>query len=192
MQRQLTFRQYRWMDILFFTSVLCICEALVALATNRWFPHELYTLSLTATVAALVMVRWGIYAAIPSLLGAISFCIFSGARGDQFLIYMAGNLLALSLLLILGKVGWRKLHENVLYPLLYGGTVALLMQLGRMIVALILGYGLKECIGFITTDVLSMLFAALVTWICSRLDGMLEEQKHYLFRIQKEKEKQGL
>ena len=192
MQRGMTFRQYRAVDVFFFTVLLCICESLIALAAHRWFPGELYTLSLTATVTALVMVRWGIWAAIPAVLGGMAFCLSSGARAPHYLIYGVGNLLALSLLPLLGKNGWQKLHENVLLALLYGFITAVLMQVGRLLLALLLGNPFPVCVGFVTTDVLSAFFAALVIWICRRLDGMLEEQTHYLKRIQKEKENQGL
>ena len=192
MQREMTFRQYRAMDVFFFTMLLCVCEVLIALGANRWFPDELYTLSLTAAVTAIVMVRWGKWAIIPALTGGLAFCLASGARIQHYLIYGAGNLLSLLLLPVLGKIGWQKLHENVLLALLYGVLATVLMQLGRMLLALLLGNPLAVCLGFVTTDVLSALFAALIVWICRRLDGMLEEQMHYLKRIQKEKENQGL
>ena len=69
-----------------------------------------------------------------------------------------------------------------------GRDACLAMQLGRMAVALATGHDPLACLGFITTDVLSLLFSVLILWIARRLDGMLEDQKHYLFRIQREKE----
>lgn len=188
MQREMSFRQYRAMDLIFFTAVLCLCEALIALAGRRWFPEELYTLSLTAAVTAIVMVRWGKWACIPAFFGAMAVCLASGARGGQYLIYGAGNLFSLLLLPLLGKGGWRRLRENVLLALGYGLAAALLMQLGRMLIALLMGNAPAICLGFVTTDVLSGFFSMLLVWIARRLDGMLEEQKHYLRRIQKEKE----
>ncbi len=191
MKQQITFRQYRNMDIFFFTALLCLCEALIALASNRWFPGEPYTLSLTSAVTAIVMVRWGAFAAIPAVLGAFAFCAASGASPAQYLIYMAGNLAAMAMLPLLKKWGWRRLHESVLLTLTYAALVALLMQLGRFLTALVLGNPPAVCAGFITTDVLSVLFAALLCWISRRLDGILEDQKDYLKRIQEEKENEA-
>ena len=68
---------------------------------------------------------------------------------------------------------------------------AVLMQLGRILVALVLGYAPATCVGFITTDVLSVIFAVLLVWISGRLDGILEDQKDYLKRIQEEQEKEA-
>ena len=66
MKRGITFQQYRGMDVFFFTALLCLCESLIALASTRWFPGEPYTLSLTSAVTAIVMVRWGAFAAFPA------------------------------------------------------------------------------------------------------------------------------
>ena len=58
------------------------------------------------------------------------------------------------------------------------------------LIALMLGHSLAACGGFIATDTLSTLFAALVTWIARKLDGMLEEQKHYLLRVAEEQKRE--
>ena len=70
MNHQITFRQYRAMDLALFSTLLCVCEALITLGATRWFPAEPWTLSLTPAVTAVVMVRWGGFAAIPAVLGA--------------------------------------------------------------------------------------------------------------------------
>lgn len=192
MKRGITFQQYRGMDVFFFTALLCLCESLIALASTRWFPGEPYTLSLTSAVTAIVMVRWGAFAVIPAVAGALVFCLASGAAPAQYLIYMVGNLAAMALLpLVRGKWNWRRLHDNVLLAMVYGALVTLLMQAGRFLMALVLGNPPAICAGFITTDVLSVLFAVLLVWISRRLDGILEDQKDYLKRIQEEDDNQA-
>ena len=186
MNRQITLRQYRTMDLAMFTALLCICETLITLGATRWFPGEPWTLSLTPAVTALVMVRWGGFAAIPAAAGALVFCVASGATLPQFVIYCIGNLAAMALLPLVRGDGWQRLHDQVLLALLYGVLTALLMQLGRGIIALMLGTDPSLCGGFILTDTLSTLFAALIVWITRRLDGMLEEQRHYLTRVAEE------
>ena len=186
MKKQISFRQYRAMDLFLFTALLCGCEALITLGATRWFPGEPYTLSITPAVTAIVMVRWGGFAAIPAVLGAVVFCFVSGAALPQYLIYCVGNLASLVLTRFLCGDGWKRLHENVLLTMLCGMTTALLMQLGRLVLGLVLGGSLQVCAGFVTTDTLSTLFAVLIVWIARRLDGMLEEQKHYLQRVAEE------
>lgn len=190
MKRQITLRQYRAMDLLMFTALLCVCETLITLGATRWFPAEPWTLSLTPAVTAIVMVRWGGFAAIPALLGALVFCLASGAAIPQYIVYCVGNLAALVLTQFLYREGWKRLHEQVLLALLYGVMTALLMQLGRAVLSLAMGTPPALCLGFVTTDSLSALFAALLVWITRNLDGMLEEQKHYLRRIAEEQEKE--
>ena len=188
MKHQITFRQYRAMDITVFTALLCLFETLITLGATRWFPQEPWTLSLTPVVTAIVMVRWGGFAAIPACLGAFVFCLASGATLSQYAIYCVGNLAALALTQFLYRLGWKRLHDQVLLAMLYGLLTALLMQAGRALVALALGTPLALCGGFFTTDVLSALFAALVVCMARGLNGMLEEQKHYLRRIAEEME----
>ena len=190
MNRQITLRQYRTMDLVMFTALLCICETLITLGATRWFPAEPWTLSLTPAVTAIVMVRWGGFAAVPAVLGAFVFCVASGATLLQFAIYCLGNLAAMALLPLVRGDGWQRLHDQVLLALVYGVLTALLMQMGRVLIALALGMDPALCGGFITTDTLSTLFAALIVWITRRLDGMLEEQKHYLTRVAEEQERE--
>ena len=190
MKQQISFRQYRAMDLTIFTALLCLCESLITLGATRWFTGELYTLSITPAVTAIVMVRWGGFAAIPAVLGAFVFCLVSGATLPQYVIYCVGNLASLVLTQVLCRNGWKRLHENVLFAMLYGLLTAVLMQLGRFLLALVMGNALKVCVGFITTDVLSTVFAALIVWITRRLDGVLEEQKHYLNRVAEEMKKE--
>ena len=192
MKKQISFRQYRAMDLFLFTALLCGCEALITLGATRWFPGEPYTLSITPAVTAIVMVRWGGFAAIPAVLGAGVFCFVSGAALPQYLIYCVGNLASLVLTRLLCGDGWKRLHENVLMAMLYGLSTALLMQLGRFVLGLVMGGSLRVCVGFVTTDTLSTLFAVLIVWIARRLDGMLEEQKHYLHRVAEEMERERL
>ncbi|MBR2718332.1 MAG: hypothetical protein IKB78_03425 [Clostridia bacterium] len=190
MKQQITFRQYRAMDLFLFSALLCVCETLITLSATRWFTGEPYTLSITPAVTAIVMVRWGGFAAIPAVLGAFVFCLVSGATLPQYIIYCVGNLASLVLTQVLCRDGWKRLHENVLFTLLYGLLTALAMQLGRFLLALVMGNSLRLCIGFITTDTLSVLFAVLIVWITRRLDGVLEEQRHYLKRVQEEMERE--
>ena len=59
----------------------------------------------------------------------------------------------------------------------------LLLCLCAMLTALILGTKAEELPLFITTDVISYIFTLTIVWIAGRLDGILEDQKHYLRRI---------
>ena len=110
------------------------------------------------------------------------FCLFSGATPEQYVIYCGGNLLsvaAVALLKALGKERVRTGHLSLVFPLL----VQALMQAGRAAMALLLGAGPGSVVGFFTTDSLSLLFTFVIIWIARKLDGVYEDQKHYLLRL---------
>ena len=209
----MTFRQYRQMDLTVFGAMLVVAEALIVLAATRWFPAEAYTVSIVAAVTSIVLMRWGPWAAIHAVLGGLVYCFVSGGQPGQYLIYCAGNLFALLSLLwfrIPGKdrtSGKERIREDSFLTVIFGLTVQLLMQLGRAAVAFALlraspgsapagtqsiAGALSFCIGFVTTDALSGFFTAVILWIARRQDGLFEDQKHYLLRIQEaEKEERG-
>lgn len=189
MKRQYTFSQYRAIDLSLFAVMLLVFEFIIISAT-KWFPNELYTVSLAAAITAIVMVRWGSFAAIHAVLGGAAYCFFTGAEPMHYLIYCVGNLLSLLSLLLIKYLGSGRIKDNTLLSLLFAFSVQALMQVGRASVSMLLGYSFGSALGFIMADVLSILFTMVIVWIVRHLDGMLEDQKSYLLRIQKEREKE--
>lgn len=191
MKGQRTVGRYRAIDLALFAVMLAVFEWIVVTASTRWFPNEPYTVSVVPVVTAIVMFRWGPWAAIHAALGGLIFCRASGGSVSQYVIYGAGNLLSLGSLLLIKALGGReKVREDVLKTLLYGLSVVLLMQLGRFTVSLFFGTAISQAVGFFTTDVISDLFTLVILWIARRLDGMLENQYHYLVRVQREQEEE--
>ncbi len=191
MNRSFSFRQYRAIDLGLFALLLFVSESLIVRAARFWFPDQLYTVSVVAAVTAIVMMRWGAWAAIHALLGGLVFSLNSGASARQLLIYCLGNLLSLLMLLPLRLLGWDRIRRDGFLSVCFGLVTLLLMQLGRALTALVLGAAIPDCAGFFTTDSLSLLFTGVILWIVRRLDGIFENQKHYLLRIHKEEEKGG-
>ena len=83
-----------------------------------------------------------------------------------------------------GKERVRTGHLSLIFPLL----VQVLMYAGRALIALLLGAGPADVVGFFTTDSLSLLFTFVIIWIARKLDGVYEDQKHYLLRIHGQQE----
>ena len=182
--------RYRFIDLSFFALMVFVSETVIVTAAVKWFPREPYTVSAVAAVTAIVMIRWGPWAAIHAVLGGVAFCLASGAAPWQYAVYCGGNLLALAALpLTRGKRG-EALRQDSFRTVVYALAVQLLMQAGRALLSLIAGASLTTAAGFFTTDVISLLFTALLLWITRRLDGMLEDQKHYLHRTAKEREEE--
>ncbi|MBE7003339.1 MAG: hypothetical protein E7425_03515 [Ruminococcaceae bacterium] len=183
MDRQITLQRYRAMDLSAFALMLSISEAVIVTAATRWFPDQLYTVSVTAAVVSIVLMRWGAAAAIHAVLGGAVFCAAAHAEPGQYLIYCAGNLFSLASLLWLRLLGKERIRNDGFLSVTFALCTLLFMQLGRAAAALVLGAAASACLGFVTTDLLSGLFTALIVWIARRLDGIFEDQKHYLLRI---------
>ena len=182
-----SFRQYRSIDLTMFAVILCVSEVLIVTAANRWFPDQLYTVSAVGAVTAIVLMRWGPWALLHAVLGGVA----SHGRPRQFFIYCTGNVLSLLMLIPLRSFGKEKIRGDALLSIIFGLGTVLLMQLGRALLALLLGGEFFTCLGFFTTDVLSLLFTGVIVWIARRLDGIFEDQKHYLLRIHEAEEKEG-
>lgn len=191
MQKQRTFKEYRQIDLTILAFILVVCEFLTVKAANTWFPGQPYTVSVAAAVTSIVYMRWGWWGCFHAFLAGTAFCMASGAMLQSYLIYCIGNMLsvlAVPLLLKIGKERARTGMFGKVFPLL----VLLLMQTGRALAALVLKASPQSVIGFYTTDSISMLFTFIVVWIAGRLDGVYEDQRHYLLRLSaKEKAEKG-
>ena len=187
MKQQRTWKEYRAIDLAMLAAALAVFEYIIVRAANWWFPGQPFTVSLAAAVTSIVYMRWGAWGAIHAVEAGFVFCFFSGASGGQFFIYCIGNLVSVLAVLLLkasGKERVRTGHLSLIFPLL----VQVLMQAGRAAAALLLEADPADTVGFFTTDSLSLLFTFVIVWIARKLDGVYEDQKHYLLRVHAEKE----
>lgn len=189
--QNLTFKQYRNIDLGIMSILLIISEAVTTLATNKWFAAQPVAISSTLLFICIFMMRWNGYAAIAAVLGGAVFCIASGATLEQFVIYAGGNLLSLLALL------WFKVYRKDDVRLgsfklsFFTISVYLMMQLGRWLISLAFGGGLWNIVGYITSDVISLLFAVIILFLLRGVDGMIEDQKAYLFRLERERKEKA-
>ncbi len=185
MNREYSFSQYRGIDLTLFAVILCVSETLIVRAASYWYADQLYTVSVVGAVTAIVLMRWGPWAAIHAVLGGLVYVLVSGGSARQILVYCAGNLLSLLILFPLRALGKERVRNDGFLSVTFGLAVLLLMQLGRALAAFAMGTAFRSCLGFFTTDALSLLFTGVIVWIARRLDGIFEDQKHYLLRIHK-------
>ena len=182
MRRQRTWKEYRAIDLSLIALMLAIFEFLIVNAANFWFPDQLYTASLAAVVTSIVYMRWGAWGGIHAVEAGVIYCLFAGGTREQYIIYCVGNLLSLPVVLVLKAVGKEKVRTGRL-GLILPIVVLLLMHTGRAVVAIALGAPAESAVSFFTTDSLSYLFTFVIIWIARKLDGVYEDQKHYLLRI---------
>lgn len=186
MNRQISFSQYRTIDLIILAAVLAISQFAIHVASSFLFPEQLYVVSPVAAVTALVMMRWSGYAAVHAIFGGLFFTALAGGTWQHFVIYGAGNLLGLAALVMFRIWDKERIRGDAVLTLVFALCTQLLMQLGRAGIAALLGFPAAACLGFITTDVLSAIFTLFIIWIVRRIEGLFEDQKHYLLRIQSE------
>ena len=180
----LSLKQYRAVDLGILGFILAVSEALVSVAAGRWFPDELYVLSPTIAVTAIVMMRWGAYAVLHAFCGGLAYCISSGASPKQFAVYCIGNCFALAALPLLLKLKKDRVRSDALLTALYTAAVFCAVQIGRCLVGLCFGGSPGDFISLFAADSLSLIFAILTVQIARRTDGLFEDQIAYLIRTQ--------
>ncbi len=190
--KQISFKQYRRIDLTLWCVLAAVFEALAAFATNYWFAAQPMAISLTLTFVCIVMMRWNAYAFLPCLTGSLAYCIACGLVAKQtlwhYFIYCVGSLaclLALPVLLRLGKEGVRK---NFTKRMLFVTVAYLLTVVGRWLCSLPSELTLATLPVYLTTDVLSLLFALFALSFAANADGVLEDQKLYLLRLERERQ----
>ncbi len=191
MRRQISFQQYRSIDLTILAVMLAISQTLIFLASSFWYPDQLYVVSPVAAMAALSMMRWNGYAAVHAALGGVLFTFLSGGTWQHFVIYGVGNLLSLLALLLLRHFGKERVRKDGFLSLAFAFCTQLFMWLGRSGLAALLGFAPAACVGFITTDILSGLFTLVVIWVVRRVEGLFEDQKQYLLRLASEQQIEG-
>lgn len=185
--KALTYNQYRIINILLLAIIYSVTEAAISLGANIWFPELPYVLSLSVMFVSLEMMRWSGFAFVSALIAGIVTCFFSGAVADQYLIYIIGNMAMLLGVLFLKKVGKDKVRSSAMLTVLYVFIVFLLAELGRSLVAIVLGNDPLIIVQFLTTDILTGVFAIIVILLMRKTDGMFEDQKSYLLRLEEER-----
>ena len=187
MNRRRTWKEYRAIDLSIMALILAILEFLIVHAARFWFPDELYTVSLAAAMTSIVYMRWGAWGGIHAVEAAVVYCYFAGGTPKHYVIYCVGNLFSLLAVILLKTVGKEKVRTGKL-SLVFPVLVQLLMHMGRGVMALICGDTFGSMAAFITADSLSYIFTFVIIWIARKLDGVYEDQKHYLLRISTERE----
>ncbi len=188
---QITFKQYRNIDLTILAVLLVISEAVTTVATNSWFVGVPIAISTTLLFVCIGMMRWGICGAVYPILGGLVFCIASGATAQQYLIYALGNALSLVSLVLFKIFTKEKIRLKPSLLILFVSCTYLFMQLGRWLTSLIFVIDFSALLMYVLTDTISLVFAVVIMLLLRNTDGMIEDQKAYLFRKQREeKEKE--
>ena len=184
---QITFKQYRNIDLVIWTILLIIFETITTFATTKWFAAQAVAISISLALICIVMMRWNGYAAILAVVGGFVYCLASGAEPKQYLIYCIGNLFSLIALLLFKVFDKEKIRTDIPKLVVFVLVAYIGMALGRGAVTQFFGGDIKAFVVFATTDIISLLFAEVILILLRKSDGMIADQKTYLLRLDREK-----
>ncbi len=191
MNRQISFSEYRAIDLTIMALLLAVSQAVITVVSTTVYADQLYVVSTVGAVVAIVMMRWGAWAAIHAALGGIVYTVAGGGSWEQLVIYTVGNLASLAALVLFKLLGKENIRKDALKTIFFALCTQVLMLFGRVGVAVLFGHGIGASLGFITTDALSILFSICIVWVSRRIEGLFEDQKKYLLRIQSEQKVEG-
>lgn len=201
----MSFKTYRVIDLVIWLAILAFGELLASFAANSWFPIDSFAVSLVFPVLLIVLMRWGWWALPDIIIGAVLTCVFSDISGGQamslqsVLISVIGNLCMLFgmlLFYLFGKKnvtdGKYKIKGTWYYSLVYAAALYLPVNLGYATVnAIINGGGFIGILGYyLGLNSVTLLFAAVIVLIVRRIDGLFEDQRTYLIKLERLREEE--
>ena len=193
--RLISYKQYRIMDLCIFAGIMLLAEITVHFAAV-WLPGDaLFTVSFMLPIVLVIMVRWGWQSVFYSLGSAVLYCALNKGGLTSYFVYGIGNCFVMLMLLPLKFIGTEKIVSKWWRSLLLVLGAWMCVYLGRAVVWTVC-YAVQPVkgaavyagfISFATSDLLSLAFAAVVVLVLRRFDGMFENQKAFLKRVNAER-----
>lgn len=190
--RLISFAQYRLIDLIMFAIILGVAELLVFVASRLWFKGDAYYyVSFLLPITLIMLIRWGVWGIGHILLSGVLTAVLYDGKWMGYISYPLGYLSLLFLLIPLKFFGIEKIKIKWYYTTLLITVAWLLVNLTSAVV-----YGIFDNnvlahlianFGFGSNGLLSLMAAILVIFITRKFDGLLEYQKNYLLRLDKER-----
>ncbi len=187
-QKNLTFKQYKAMDLIIFLVIFTVLESVLVTLSNK-LVNVNFAVSLLYTVAALVIMRWGAWATLHLALGGIVFCFASHGDVLQYVAFSVGNCFALLSLIYTLFLGKKRVRDSFTLSMLFVIIIYLAVCVGRAVMLSILkSINLWDLlIATVSSDLLSLVITLIIVLISRMQDGLFEDQKGYLLRTQEER-----
>lgn len=183
--RLISFKQYKFTDLFLFAVILIAFELILHFAFIA-FDGD-FTFSPMVPIVILITMRWGWVSVFYAVGDGALFCLLNGGSWQNYLIYCVGNAFIM-LVLVLHKIaGKEKIRKKIFLTLSYVGLAWLATILGRSAVAVCLGANFVAVFTGQLYELISLVVGILIVFIMRRLDGMFEDQKSYLKRLDEER-----
>ena len=191
--RFISFRQYKYTDLFFFALVLGVSELLVFCAFKLWFKDAVdkFYINFMLAIALTVIMRWGWVGGIYAVVDGVIQCAIGGGSWQGYLIYIIGTACISSVLLLTKFFGKERIRGKWYFSLMYILVGWVSVNVGITCMSAIFGNSFLSALGTSfglgVYGVISLAGAIVVIMILRQLDGMFEDQKHFLLRQERER-----
>lgn len=183
--RLISLGQYRLTDLFLFAVILVVFELILHYALI-YFSGD-FTYSPLIPMVLLVMMRWGWPSVFYAVLDGVLFCILNGFGWQSYVMYGVGNAFIMFLLIMTKLMGKEKIAGKWYFSALFVVLGWVAVYLGRAAVAACVGLGFVNALIGQMWELLSLVVGILIILLMRRLDGMFEDQRHYLLRLDAER-----
>ena len=191
--RLISLRQYRLTDLFLFAVILVVFEVILHFAFQAFHGDFLFSPMLAITL--IVMMRWGWPAVFYAVGDGLLYCLLNIKDPNfspyMFAIYIIGNAFIALLLIMTRFMGKKKIRDKWYFSLLFTTVGWLAMVLGWAIVAACCGLGFLSALLAHFGDLVSFAVCLTVILVMRKLDGMIEDQKAFLKRLDEEKKEKA-
>lgn len=187
--RLISLRQYRFTDLFLFAVILVAFELVLHYALI-YFSGD-FTYSPLVPIVLLVMMRWGWPSVIYAVADGVLFCALNGFGWQSYVMYGVGNAFISLCLLMTRFMGKEKIAGKWYFSVLFVVSGWVTVYLGRAIVAACCGIGFVNALVGQLWELLSLFVGVLLILLLRKLDGMFEDQKHYLIRMDEERKERA-
>ena len=191
--RLISIQQYRLTDLFLFALILVAFDLLSYYALNAFGASATFTFTLTVPLVLLVMMRWGWPCVLFAVLdGTLFVALRFPASWAMYLSYIIGYASVALLLIPLKFITKRKIAEkwyfSAPFVVLAWGIMNLVISAVESICGLTaFADALAANFGMGYTGLMSLAAALAVILVMRRLDGMFEDQRAYLKRLDDER-----
>ena len=183
--RFISLKQYRSTDLFLFAIILIAFELVVHFAFIGLKGD--FTFSPMVPIVLLVIMRWGWQGAIFAAVDGVLYCLLNGAGWQSYICYGIGNLSIMSVLLMTRFIGKQKIAGKWGFSALFVVVGWISVVLGRTLIAACCGENFLAALLLQLSDLFTLAIGVLIILVLRRLDGMFEDQKHYLLRLDDER-----
>lgn len=142
-------------------------------------------------IVLIVMMRWGWQSVFYAVGDGLLYCLLNlGADGFEpslFAVYMIGNVFIVLLLLMTKFMGKERIRSKWYFSALFLLAGEVSVVLGRTLVSVCFGQSFTATLMAQVWETFSLAVGLIIILIARRLDGMFEDQKSYLRRLDDER-----